>query len=268
MHFPDLQRVLQQKAGQFISQNTSGILTAGGVIGVAATAALTARASFKAAGIIREKVAIRQAVAEEQEITNTPDLTKVEMVKAVWPVYILPVAMGVGTVASIVMANRMSAKRAAALAAAYTLSETRLQEYKDKVTNKFGANKERAVRDEIAQDRVNKTPPSKEVIILGSGDVLCFESLTGRYFNSSVEIIKQAENKLRTELFQTQYVSLSEFFEEIGLERTTFSDMTGWNTMHMEPFEISFSATMTPDNRPCLVLNYSVVPVPDYTRLY
>ena len=273
MHIPVLQQQLQQRAGQFISQNATGILTAGGVIGVAATAVLTARASFKAAAIIREKVAIRQAYAESahedpETVPYTPDMSKTEMVRAVWPVYILPTTAGALTIASIVMSNRMSAKRAAALAAAYTISETRLAEYKDKVAEKLGYNKERAVRDEIAQDRVDKNPPNKEVIILGSGDVLCFDPLTGRYFHSSVEIIKQAEVKINNELFQTQYTSLSEFFELIGLERTTFSDTMGWNTTTMDPPSISFSTTMTPDGRPCLVLDYSVIPAPDYTRLY
>jgi len=264
MHIPDL----QQKAQQFVTQNASGLLTAGGVIGVVATAVLTARASFKAAAIIREKVAIREVVAREQDMDNAEDMTKTEMMLAVWPQYIPPAVMGVGTVASIVLANRASAKRVAALAAAYSISESRLQEYKDKVTQKLGLNKERAVRDEIAQDRVNKNPPSREVIILGSGDVLCFESLTGRYFHSSVEAIKRAENKIHTELFQTQFASLSEFFDEIGLERTTFSDYMGWNTVTMDPFEVRFSTTMTPDSRPCLVLEYSILPQPDYHRLY
>jgi hypothetical protein len=265
MRLPDLQ--LQQKAAQFITQNSSGLLTAGGVIGVAATAVLTARASFKAAAIIREKVAIREAVAEEQGKISS-DMTKREMAAHVWPQYIPPAVMGATTMVAIVMANRMSARRAAALAAAYSISETRLQEYKDKVTERLGITKERNLRDEVAQERINKNPPNKEVIIMGSGDVLCFESLTGRYFHSSVEIIKRAETKLITELFQTQHASLSEFFIEIGLDPTAFSDNVGWSTFESDPVEIKFSTTMTPDGRPCLVLDYSIMPKPDYYKLY
>jgi len=268
MQFPDLQ--LQHKAAQFITKNASGLLTAGGVIGVGVTAVLTARATIKAHGIIREKVAIRQANYEalEGEAPLPPDLTKTEIAQAVWPHYVPPAIAGVATIASIIMANRMSAKRAAALAAAYSISETRLQEYKDKVAEKFGKNKARSVRDDLAQDQVTNNPPSKEVIILGSGDVLCFEPLTGRYFTSSVEIIKRAENAIHEELFQTHSASLSEFFDKIGLESTTFSDMMGWNNVHDDLVTISFTTTLTPDNRPCLVLNYSQVPGPDFHRLY
>jgi hypothetical protein len=268
MNIPGLQQQLQQRASQFITQNTTGLLTAGGVAGVVVTGVLTARATLKAAAIIREKVAIRQAVAEEENFEHSLDMSKTEMAKVVWPQYILPVTAGAITIGCIVTANRTSAKRAAALAAAYTISETRLQEYKDKVADKLGYNKATKVRDEIAQDRVTNNPPNREVIILGSGDVLCFDPLSGRYFHSSVEMVKQAEAKIHTELFQTQYASLSEFYAEVGLEPTIFSDTMGWNTVTMDVFSISFSTTMTPDGRPCLVLDYSVTPAPNYTKIY
>jgi hypothetical protein len=267
MRLPDLQ--LSQKVGQFIASNASGLLTAGGVVGVGATAVLTARASFKAAAILREKQAIaEEAQAERVGIRMDVEFSTREKAMIVWPYYVPPAVVGTATISSIIMANRISSKRAAALAAAYAISENRLQEYKDKVTEKLGINKERSLRDEIAQDQVNNDPPSKEVLILGSGDVLCRDSLSGRYFHSSVEMIKRAENKINTELFNSQYASLSEFYDEIGLEATDFSDQMGWNTMNMEPFEIKFSTTMSPDNRPCLVLDYSTLPIPDYHKLY
>jgi hypothetical protein len=271
MHIP---ASLQQKAGQFLANNASGLLTAGGVVGVGVTAVLTGRASFKAAEIIREKNAMNMyharvaAEAEEDDLILIPDLTKRQMAMMVWPQYIPPVIVGTATIASIVMANRVSAKRAAALAVAYGISETRLQEYKTKVQEKFGITKERGVRDDIAQERVTNNPPTKEVIVVGNGDVLCFDSISGRYFHGSVEVIKSAENKINAELFQNQYVSLSDFYDLIGLPPTAFSEEVGWNTQSMEPFQISFSTTTTPDNRPCLVLDYSSVPKPDYARLY
>src|SRR5213595_848966 len=271
MHLP---ASLQQKAGQFFASNASGLLTAGGVVGVGVTAVLTGRASFKAAEIIREKNAMNMyharvaAEAEDDDLILIPDLSKWEMAKMVWPQYIPPVIVGTATIASIVMANRVSAKRAAALAVAYGISETRMQEYKAKVQEKFGINKERGVRDEIAQDQVTNNPPTKEVIVVGNGDVLCLDTISGRYFHGSVEAIKSAENKINAELFNHQYVSLSEFYDLVGLSPTAFIQVVGWNTQAMEPFHISFSTTTTPDNRPCLVLDYSSIPIPDYAKLY
>ena len=268
MNLPDIQRA----AGQFVSQHSTTILTAGGVVGTVTTAVLTGRASFKAAEIMREEQATRQAALDEDLMKSdvhifTPDLTKTEIVKLVWQEYIPPVVVGTATIASIVMANQMSAKRAAALAAAYGISENRLQEYKDKVSEKLTGPKKQQVDDEIAQDRVNNNPP-KEVIILGGGDVLCFDAMTGRYFRSSYEAIKQAENKINGDLFHHQYASLSSFYEEIGLPPTTFSEHVGWNLAKDEMLNVKITTTQSPTNEPCLSIDFEAPPGPNYTQLY
>jgi hypothetical protein len=272
MHFPDLQR----KATKLITDNASSILTAGGVVGTVATAVLTARATFKAAEIIHEREMepwVRAVDDPKGEgvitIQEEPeDVSNLDKAKMIWPQYIPPVAVGTATVTCIVAANVISVKRAAALAAAYTISEGRFQEYKDKVTEKFGVNKERAVRDEVAQDRVEQNPPSKEVLILASGDVLCYDMLTGRYFQSTVENIKKAENRTNLALMQYDSVSLSQFYDEVGLPATNYTDEVGWNTSFGSNIEVRFSTTMSPDDQPCIAIDFSVAPRPDYSRLW
>ncbi len=123
------------------------------------------------------------------------ELSWKDKIRLVWKVYIPAIGSGVVTVGSIIYANRIGAKKAAAFAAAYGISERAFQEYKEKIVEKFGENKARTVKDELAQKRIDEHPISKEVIIAGSGDVLCFDILSGRYFMSSVEKIRSAENK-------------------------------------------------------------------------
>src|SRR5213075_1850897 len=130
MHLPDVKRL----AGQFLEENASSILTAGGVIGVTMTAVLTGKASYKAGQLIQQ---------EEERLEV--EMSTTEKVKMVWPSFIPPVALGAATIGSIVAANMMSAKRAAALAAAYGISERNLREYKEKTLEKLGVNKERAL---------------------------------------------------------------------------------------------------------------------------
>jgi hypothetical protein len=268
--------LIQQQAAKFISDNASGILTAGGVVGTVATAVLTARSTYKAAGAMREEMAIRQVATREHaenagldpDMAFAADFTKTEVVKLTWKYYIPPVVAGTATCASIIMANHMSARRAAALAAAYGISERRFEEYKEKVAEKFGLNKERDVRDEVAQERVNKNPPDKEVIILAGGDVLCYDMYTGRYFRSTVESIRKAENKINQVLFQHQYASLSEFYQEIGLEPTTVSEEVGWNLLNDRPFAVQFSTTMSPNEEPCIAIDFVDSPSPHYTQIH
>jgi hypothetical protein len=256
-----------------LNENSTVILTGVGVVGTAATAVLTGRASFKAADLIEDQKAqiaaeknLQENRTEEYELQTRDDsiLSKTEKFKLVWPHYIPPIAVGVTTIAAIIVAHRIDAKKIAALAIATGVSERVLQEYKDKVVEKFTDRQATAIDDEIAQDRVNNNPPSGQVIIAGSGDVLCFDDLTGRYFNSTIETIKRAENKVNYTIIQDDYCSLSTFFEEIGLRPTTYSDMVGWNVNHR--MEVKFSTTMSEDSRPCLVLGFTHMPVIDYDK--
>lgn len=260
-----------QRAKFLLTDNSTVILTGVGVVGTVGTAVLTGRASFRAAEIIRTEEADRVSEvrvawdAKDESFVEIQMLSKTEKVKLVWPHYIPAAVVGVGTITAIVMANRISSKQIAALAVASGVSERALQEYKAKVVEKLGDRQETAIRDEIAQDRVTNNPPSGQVFIAGSGDVLCFDDLTGRYFNSTVEDIKRAENKVNYAIIHDDYCSLSFFFDEIGLRPTTYSDMVGWN-INTQGMEVKFTSTITDDNRPCLVLGYTSMPVMDYDK--
>lgn len=245
-----------------VNENSTTILTGASIVGTVATAVLTGRATFKAAEIIKnEREELERNAQEFPEVDFRP-FSKTERFKMVWPQYILPVAVGGATVTSIVLANRISSKKIAALAVASTISERALQEYKNKVVEKLGERQETAIREEIAQDGVTNNPPSKQVIIAGSGDVLCFEPLTGRYFNSTIETIKKAENKVNYEIIHYDSCSLSVFFEEVGLAPTDYSDIVGWNVNNR--MEVHFSTTMSEDGRPCLVIGFTKMPSMNY----
>lgn len=261
--------VLSQTANKLkflLTDNSTVILTGAGVIGTAGTAVLTGRASFKAAEIIRQETALVNIAAAEMSSAEEPQvyLSKTEKVKLVWPHFLPPAALGVSTIACIIMANRISSKQIAALAVAGGISERALQEYKEKVTEKLGIRQSDAIHDEIAQDHVDKTPVSSQVIIAGSGDVLCFEPLTGRYFNSTIETVKKAENRVNYEIIHYDSASLSMFFEEIGLAPTDYSDMVGWNVNNR--LEVKFSTSMSEDKRPCLVIGFTSMPSIDYDK--
>ena len=254
---------LQDKAKLFLHENASAILTATGVVGTVGTAVLTGRASFKAAAVIQERKL--QNIQESEILDVEPDFSNKDAVLAVWPLYIPPVVLGGGTVAAVIFANRISARKAAALAAAYGLSEQYLEEYKAKALEKLGVNKEQKIRDEIAQDRVSEDKNS-QVIILSSGDVLCYDMLTGRYFQSTVEKIKKAMAEIHSEIYNHMYVSLSTFFDALGLPPTTLTENIGWNNADIP--EVTFSTTRTDDDRPCLVIDFTPTPKPDYASLY
>lgn len=260
------------KLKYLVNENSTTILTAVGVVGTVGTAYLTGKASFKAAELIAEEenkinkaraIEVHTHLAEIEYIRLTPK----EKIKKVWPVYIPAVATGITTVVSIVMANKISSKKIAALTIASGISERALQEYKTKVVEKLGARQERNLRDELAQDRVTKNPQKAgQVVVIGTGKVLFYDQHTGRYFESTVEDVKKAINKVNHDIIHFMSSSLTEFYDELGLPATTYTDSVGWNTDNM--IDVSFSTTLSPDSQPCIAIDFNRAPTSDYSNPY
>lgn len=249
-----------------VNDNSTTILTGMAVTGTVATAFLTGRATFRAAQLIERETWEDRSNGGAGAAYHYQELTFPHKVKLVWRLYIPPIGIGITTIVSIIVANKISSKKIAALTVASGISERALQEYRDKALEKLGVRQDQKIRDEIAQDRVNKHPVGREVILAGTGDVLCYDMMTGRYFQSTVEEIKRAENKINHDLVNFMSASLSSFYDEIGLPATTYTDSVGWNMNNR--MEVAFSTVMSSDDRPCIAIDFLNPPIADYSRHY
>lgn len=248
-----------KRAEKLIIDNSPVILSALGVTGTLTTAYLTGRASFKAADVIADE----QYRLDHKAKNHILDFQ--EKLELIWKLYIPAIGTGTLTVACVVCANRISNSRAAALATAYTISEKAFTEYSDRVIERFGPSKEREVRDSVAQDHVTNNPVSeREVIIAGSGEVLCYDAYTDRYFKSSMEELKKAQNDLNYMLITDTVASLTDYYNKVGLPRTAFSDDVGWTSDNI--LEVDYSTTLSEDGRPCICITFRVDPIRGYNR--
>lgn len=244
---------------KYIIDNSPTLLSGVAVTGTAMTAYLTGKATFKAAEIIEQEAHSRSL----QELGKPLD--QKDRFKLVWKEYIPPALAVVGTVACIVAANHINASRMAALAAAYKLSEKQFTEYKDKVAEKLGINKEKELRDEINQEAIARTPATDSQLMMLDSNVIVMEKWTGRYFRSDMETIKSAENKINHELITDMYASLSDFYDWLNLPHTQESEEVGWSVDN--PMELAFTHGFAQDGRtPILVMEYrkSPLPIRDY----
>lgn len=238
-------RELLNKSERLVKENTTVILTAIGVSGTITTGYLAAKGGYEHAKYVTNEFGEQQYVPLKESI------------KQHWRFYIPAAVSGTLTIVCIVGATRIGNRKAAALTAAYTVSERAFAEYKDKVVEKFGKGKEQQVRDEIAQDRIRNTAPSAEVVLAGSGTVLCCEGYTGRYFNSDMETLRRSQNDINAKLVRHTFAYLSDFHEMIGLPYVTNSNYFGWEADKL--MELEFSAAMTSDGRPCLSFEYNYI---------
>ena len=241
-----------------LSKHSPEILTGIGVAGMITTTVLAVKATPKAMWLIEE----------EKYRLEKEDLTVIETVKAAWKPYIPAVITGASSIACVIGASSVSARRNAALATAYQMSRTALTEYKSKVIETIGEKKERVVRDKIAQDKVENNPVSKsEVYITEKGETLFLDPLSQRYFKSDIEKVRKITNDLNYRMMNEMYISLNEFYNELGLSGTKIGDDMGWNINTSGMIEIDFSSQITDDGKPCIVLEYMVEPRYDYSKL-
>jgi hypothetical protein len=252
-----------KKAGRLVTDNSPVILTVFAVTGTVTTAYLTGKATLKAADLVgdRESELSHLTRKEAQEVFGPR-----EKVELVWKLYVPAAVSGLLTILAIVGSNRIGARRAAAVATAFALSERAFEEYRAKVVEKLGEKKEQSVRDEIAQDRVNKNPLGKgEVVMLGEGSVLCYESFTGRYFLCDMETLRKAQNDINAQVISDSCASLTDLYDLIGLERTSQSDDIGWNLDKL--LDMRFSAVLTDSGKPCIFVEFRTAPIRYYNRL-
>ncbi len=242
---------------QFANKHSPEILTGIGIAGMITTTVLAVRATPKALELLEEK--------KNEDWVD--ELSPLEVVKTAWRPYVPAAVTGVASVACLIGASSVNAKRNAALATAYKLSETALTEYREKVIETIGEKKEKTVRDKVAEERVKKNPVSKsEVIVTNNGTTLCFDPISARYFKSSIDKIKRAENELNKQMLHdiSGYVSLNEFYDELGLDHTSVGDDLGWNVDRL--IDISFSSQLNDNGEPSVVLDYLVAPKYDFYK--
>ena len=244
-----------KSAGRVLTKYSPGILTGIGITGMIGATFMAVKATPKALYLIEAK-------KEESEVE---ELTPVETIKTCWKCYIPATLTTVLSAVCLIGASTVSAKRNAALATAYSISEAALRDYQEKVVEVVGEKKEKAVRDAVAKDQIERDPVTKsEVVIIDSNsNTLCYEPLSGRYFKSTIDKIKKAEIKLDRQMIQEMYVSLNDFYWEIGLDGTDLGDKMGWN-LSKGYMDLSFSSQLADDGTPCAVIVYGIPPVYDY----
>ena len=247
--------ILARRAGRVAADNSPAILTAFAVTGTVATAYLTGKAVLKADKIIAD---YNRDLANAIQPHNPP-LTAKEKVELTWKQFIPAAGAAVVTVACMVAANRIGARRVAALATAYGLAEKAALQYKDKVVETLGKKKEENIRAAMAQDEVDRHPISRETVFIeGGGSDLFRDSWSGRYFNSSKVALEKAMNQINYQLTHEYAASLSDFYDLVGLDHTDESDMIGWNSDCQ--LELEFDWASTADDRPCGVVRFRTVP--------
>lgn len=235
------------------------ILTGIGIAGMITTTILAVKATPKALMIIEEHTGYNH-----DGFIEGP--SKTEIVKLTWKCYIPSAIIGGVSICCLIGASSVNFRRNAALATAYTLSESALKEYQEKVIETIGEKKEQSIKDAIAKDKLEQNPiVNREVIITEKGNTLCYDVISCRYFRSDIDTIKKIVNELNRRMRDEMYISLNDFYYELGLNGSSMGEDLGWN-IDDGYIDLNFSSQLAEDGTPCLVIDYQLEPRYDYRR--
>lgn len=231
---------------RYLSKNSPVILTGCAVAGAFAAVGFAIKASKPAMKHIKEaKIEHRDRIIitdgdkrEDFELTEEEieqiELKPLEIVQACWKDYVpTAIALG-GTAACIIGAHSISAKRTAAMAALYTMSEQALKDYKLKAEEIVGKGKATQIKDAVLGEQTERYPYDPEnPINLGPGEVLCQDYTTGRYFASNMDRLGKIVAELNMQLAYGDNVSLNDFYYAIGLSGVEYGNDAGWSVDNM-----------------------------------
>lgn len=216
-----------------------------------------------------------ESINAERERLGKEKLSVIETVKVTWKHYIPAVFVGAAGTVCIMKGYSINAKRTAALATALSITDTAYREYRDKVVEVIGTEKEQEVRDKVAQDMPKADidesgviPYRGEVVVTSDDSQLCYDTAFGRYFMSNKNRIKAAENEINRRLLSEDRVSLNEFYDELGLPPVDMGDELGWSASREGFVDILIGHWLSEDGRPCIAISYRVSPRIDYNRYW
>lgn len=244
---------------QFIKANAPAILTASACLGTVATAILTAKSTTLAIERIADYC--------EDNLRSPEDLTWREKFTISYRVYIPPAIAGVATLVSIVAANRIQYARGAAFALAYSGSEAAFRRYRDAVADVVNPKDLEKVKARVAEKSLSEAdkPHSGTILIASSGDVLCYDIFSGRYFKSDIETIRRVENNINGQLNLECYASLNEFYAGLGIPPIAAGELVGWSDPNA--LSVEFGSQLTEKGEPVLTIDFLVQPKENYFKI-
>lgn len=243
---------------QFIKTNAPAILSAAACVGTVSTAILTAKSTTLAIERIADYC--------EDNLRSPEDLTWREKFAISYRVYIPPAIAGVATLVSIIAANRIQYARGAAFALAYTGSEAAFRRYRQAVADVVEPKNLEKVKARISENAVEDAHnQAQSTLVVGNGEVLCYDIFSGRYFNSDIETIRRVENNINGQLNAECYASLNEFYAGLGLPPVAAGELVGWS----EPNSLSveFGSQLDPKGKPVLTIDFLVSPKENYFKI-
>lgn len=220
-----------EQVGYFIKRNMPTILSIGAAVGVVVSNILTNKASIKAT-----------LKVDEIEKKKHRELTFIEEVKVVAPIYAPSIVVGAATIGCIFGSNFLNKKQLAALAGAMSILQANFKRYRAGVVNEVGEKKEENIwkASRPNGESLYKTVSEQESKFVDTTGLTFFiDSLTDEGFYTDKATVESAILKLNRKLQMNpnQTVTLNEFRNDLDLHPTNFGNIVGWSKIDVDEYD-------------------------------
>lgn len=220
-----------EQVGYFIKRNMPTILSIGAAVGVVVSNILTNKASIKAT-----------LKVDEVEKKKHRELTFIEEVKVVAPIYAPSIVVGAATIGCIFGSNFLNKKQLAALAGAMSILQANFKRYRAGVVNEVGEKKEENIwkASRPNGESLYKTVSEQESKFVDTTGLTFFiDSLTDEGFYTDKATVESAILKLNRKLQMNpnQTVTLNEFRNDLDLHPTNFGNIVGWSKIDVDEYD-------------------------------
>lgn len=242
-------------AKRFIQREAPMLLTAAGVAGFFSGAVMTAKAAVEA-----DRANTRYWNKYRKDLLTKRE-AMVQTVKIKAPYFAPALGVMIMSTAVVLASSNMSKRRYKALSSLYFTTLTYTENLKSAIKSSVSNSKSEEILDK-AQEPTKKAP----VLYISSEETLCWDEYSKRYFLSpGLERIRGIMNDLNHTMYTEGWVSLNDYYWEIGLEPIEYGEEIGW-AVERGPLEARFGTALM-DNRPCVTISFEVMPKHIYTRL-
>lgn len=243
-------KALTRKIGRqiLVTKKHSPVLLFGaGVVGMVGTAVLASKATLKLEDVLEEtntKVAQAKSLNNQDRRDYTEDdfqkdmvLIHVRAVGAVGKLYAPAIGLGALSIAALTGSHVILSKRNAALAGAYAVLEKGFNEYRQRVEEEFGTEKERELRyghEEVVESDTKNGKATKKKLVGPNA-----ESMYARFFDEysknwertpeyNLLFLRAQQNYANDLLLSRGHVFLNEVYDMIGIDRSRAGAVVGW----------------------------------------